>query len=180
MRNILFALTLIVAFAAGGITVNQYLRPATAAQDSEQDQGNEGSSSNGSTTTNDTEDKKGHGYMDHKELMGDVDHTVTNIDNGVVIDMTSTNEETIRLIREHKAKKQEHMKNHASKWHGGGDITRSVENIDNGVRVTITSDDPETVQRLQEHKANGMKHGGRKHHGGHWSKGMHQQEVSES
>ena len=35
MRNILIALTLIVVFVAGGVTVNQYLRPATAAQDDE-------------------------------------------------------------------------------------------------------------------------------------------------
>ncbi len=178
MRNIFVALALVVTFIAGGITVNQYLRPATAAQDNEPAAVSDDSSADESSTANKSNGEKCQTYMGHKAGMGDVDHNVTNIDNGVVIEMTSTDEETVRMIQEHKANKQEHMGKHG--WRHGSDLTKNVENIDNGVRVTITSDDPNTVQRLQEHKAGCMKYGDGKYHGGRWSTGKHMKEVSES
>ena len=187
MRNILIALTLIVVFIAGGVTVNQYLRPVAAAQDGEVvvPASPEPAVVEVIEKNDDDNEVVPDSSVSHKSFGGNVEYTVTNIDNGVVLEMTSTDAEVVQMIQEHKAKKQEHManKDHMGKWYGsksGSNLTKNIENIDNGVRVTITSDDPDAVQQLQEHKAGGMKHGNGKQHGGYWGAGKHMKGMSES
>ncbi|MCD6218509.1 hypothetical protein J7L05_11740 [bacterium] len=89
-----------------------------------------------------------------------VDRTVTNIDNGVIIELTSSDPDVVKRIQERKETRRG----------GGGDncdspkAKRTVENIKDGVRITITSDDPDTVKQIQE-KAKKRKRG-RKGRGG--------------
>lgn len=74
-----------------------------------------------------------------------VDRSVTNINNGVVIELTSSDPDVVKRIQERKETRKG----------GGGDkcdapkAERTVKNIKDGVRITITSDDPDTVEMIQ-------------------------------
>jgi TusA-related sulfurtransferase len=89
-----------------------------------------------------------------------VDRSVTNIDNGVIIELTSSDPDVVKRIQERKETRRG----------GGGNncdspkAERTVKNIKDGVRITITSDDPDTVSQIQE-KAKKRKRG-RKGRGG--------------
>ncbi len=73
---------------------------------------------------------------------------VTNIDNGVMVQITSDNPKTIKKIQEKTAK---------CKCDGKMNAQCEVTKIDNGATIRITSDDPEMVKHIQECHANGMK-----------------------
>jgi len=148
MKKILLSLALIATFVAGGITVNSYLGTVEAQEVD--------------VASSHDESEEGHWGMmgrhgseeNHEAMMGeDVDHQVTNIDNGVVIEVTSSDPETVALIQEHHLNKE--GDEGFGHWGDKLDVTRSVENIDNGVRMTLTSDDPDTVELLQTRSASG-------------------------
>lgn len=145
MKKLLLGLTLVAVFVAGGITVNSYIGTVEAQENGGSAYGNE----NGHWGM-----RGGHGLgEDHEAMMGkDIDHQVTNIDNGVVIEATSSDPETVAFIQEHMAKRGDEGSRH---WGNKLDVTRSVENINNGVRMTLTSDDPDTVELLQNRSASG-------------------------
>lgn len=162
MKKIFLALALVAVFVAGGIAANSYLGIAEAQE-------------NGSNPAHDESEcgmegscgmRGGHGPGENYKAMAgkDVDHQVTNTDNGVVIEVTSSDSETVALIQEHMAKEGDE----GSKHRGGKfNVTRSVENIDNGVRMTMASDDPNTVEMLQKRSASGKgMFGGCGRHGG--------------
>ena len=79
-----------------------------------------------------------------RELSDSIERSVENIDNGVIITMTSDDADAVEMLQSREAKGPQN-----------DDVTRTQENIDNGVRITITSDDEDTVAKIQEHAAEG-------------------------
>ena len=74
-----------------------------------------------------------------------VTREVTNIDNGIVMTMTSTDPEMVAKLQTEKENKFKNKKADRA-------VTHTKENIENGVRITITSSDADTVTRLQSKK----------------------------
>jgi TusA-related sulfurtransferase len=79
-------------------------------------------------------------------------HAVTNLDNGVKIEITSTDPKVAAMIKDETAT--------CPKQGCAGDcpmqakgVTRTVEKTDTGVVITATSTDAATVKALQEHAA---------------------------
>jgi len=96
---------------------------------------------------------------EQKKFQDSVTREVTNIDNGIVMTMTSSNPEIVAKLQ---APREERGPKH-------DDVQNVTENIENGVRITITSTDADTVTRLQtkkEGKGFGM-HGRGQIGGGH-------------
>jgi len=79
--------------------------------------------------------------------LADIDRQTTIIDNGVVLELTSSDAEVVDKIQQFGSKEDGQLPH--KQWKSS-DITKDVELIGNGVRITITSDDPDTVTRLQE------------------------------
>ena len=77
----------------------------------------------------------------------DINRQITVIDNGIILELTSSNAETVDKIQQFKSEK--HGQFPYKKWKSSN-ITKDIELIDNGVRITITSDDLDIVTRLQE------------------------------
>lgn len=88
-----------------------------------------------------------------KPFLEDVTHSVELIDNGVIITITTDNEDTLLLIQE-KAKE-------APKGPMMEEVDREIELISNGVQITLTSEDPEVVEKLQNAPKPGSQHEGR-------------------
>lgn len=80
--------------------------------------------------------------------MKDAKVEVTNLDNGITVQITSDNPEVAKAIRKHKGD---------CKCEGLKDIKFKSKKVDNGVILTITSKDPEVVKQIQERQANCMK-----------------------
>ena len=157
MKKLFSGLALVSVFVAGGMTIGQVM-----AQDGSANVPHD------EMSVNHNESVKGHCGMkgfcgkrgghgsgeNHEAMMGkDVDHQVTNIDNGVVIEATSSDSETVALIQEHHLSKEDG--DISKRWGGKLNVERSVENIDNGVRMTMTSDNPDTVEMLQKRSTSG-------------------------
>ena len=87
-----------------------------------------------------------HMGMRGPKLPSDVIRTVTNISNGVQIDMTSTNATTVQTLQS--------MPNPPTPKNSTT-TTVTKSNLDNGVRITITSTDSTEVQKIQTREANG-------------------------
>ena len=86
---------------------------------------------------------------------GAVNHEITQLDNGIAIDITSDDSKVVEKIQSKKP--------HAPK---DDSVSVSSENLDNGVRVTITSDDADVVEKIQSRSSKGprgMRRGGRMH-----------------
>lgn len=83
-------------------------------------------------------------FAQMRELSDSIERSVENIDNGVIITMTSDDADAVEMLQSREAKGPQN-----------DDVTRTQENIDNGVRITITSDDEDTVAKIQEHAAEG-------------------------
>lgn len=80
-----------------------------------------------------------------------IQRSVENIDNGVIMTVTSDDEDVVTHLQ---------SKERPEPRHEG--VLRTVENIENGVRITVTSNDPETVERIQNrHENEGWGHGRR-------------------
>ena len=73
---------------------------------------------------------------------------VTNLDNGITVQITSDNPEVAKAIQKHKGD---------CKCEGLKDAKFESKKVDNGVIITITSKDPEVVKQIQEQQANCFK-----------------------
>jgi len=82
--------------------------------------------------------------MNRENAGAEITKTVTNLENGVQIDVTSDDADIVSKIqsREQRTPRRD-------------DVTLTQENISNGVRITITTTDPEKVERLQKRAENG-------------------------
>ncbi len=80
--------------------------------------------------------------------MKDAKVEVTNLDNGITVQITSDNPEVAKAIQKHKGDcKCEDLK----------DVKFKSKKVDNGIILTITSKDPEVVKQIQEQQANCFK-----------------------
>jgi TusA-related sulfurtransferase len=79
-------------------------------------------------------------------------HTVTNLENGVKVTITSTDPKVVAQIKDETAScpKQGCAKDCPMQAKG---VTRTVEKTDTGVVITATAADAATVKALQEHAA---------------------------
>ncbi|QQS59365.1 hypothetical protein IPN35_00540 [Candidatus Peregrinibacteria bacterium] len=108
-----------------------------------------------------------------RELHDSITRTTENIENGVVITMTSDNQEAVTMLQSKESKEPRR-----------DNVARTQENIENGIKITITSDDPEIVKEIQAHTEDGRgpefghrgKRGGG--HGGCHGKWQDQEEES--
>jgi len=80
--------------------------------------------------------------------MKDAKVEITNLDNGIVVSITSDDTEAAKQIQKHrKDYKCDDLKG----------VKFKSKKTDNGVMMTITSKDPEVVKQIQGHQANCMK-----------------------
>lgn len=77
-----------------------------------------------------------------------IDHEVEEIDKGVVVTITTDDEDALAHIQERAGEERE----------GPEGVEREVEYLDNGVQITITAEDEETIEKIQD----GPKRGGHK------------------
>jgi TusA-related sulfurtransferase len=84
-----------------------------------------------------------------------VTRTVTNTENGVLIEVSSDDADVVTLIQSRHPERPEGTPRREA-------VERKVTNIENGVAVDITSDDPEVVQRIQKRFAETPDQGFRK------------------
>jgi len=73
---------------------------------------------------------------------------VTNIANGITVQITSDDPEVVKQIQECAAN---------CKCEGKKNVKCEMTNVANGVTMTITSDDPKVVKKIQERRANCLK-----------------------
>ncbi len=90
------------------------------------------------------------GRMEKPKFGENVTRTVTNISNGVQIQMTSTDAATVTKLQSFKAP-QPPAENEGAK------PTVTQTNIENGVQITITSTNAAIVTKIQEHEKNDRK-----------------------
>ncbi len=100
--------------------------------------------------------KGGHGIhgRGHKgnRKMQNVIREVESIENGVVMTLTSDDED---VVTKHQSKEFPEPRDE--------DVEKAVKIIDNGIRISITSGVSETIKRIQSMKE--YPHGGRRGHG---------------
>ncbi|MCF7812443.1 hypothetical protein K9M59_02500 [Candidatus Gracilibacteria bacterium] len=92
-----------------------------------------------------------------KTMRETISRTVENIDNGIIMTITSDNAEAVEHILSRHDGDQDKMP-------AREDVQKTIEQLSNGVRITITSDDPEVIERIQS------RHSGEKEGRG-WGKG---------
>lgn len=80
--------------------------------------------------------------------MKDAKVEVSNIDNGITVQITSDNPETAKAIQKHKGD---------CKCKCTKDTKFESKKVDNGIILTITSKDSEVVKQIQELQANCFK-----------------------
>lgn len=80
--------------------------------------------------------------------MKDAKVEVSNLDNGITVQITSDNPETVKAIQKHKGD---------CKCDGLKDVKFESKKVDNGIILTITSNDPEAVKQIQEKQASCLK-----------------------
>lgn len=78
-------------------------------------------------------------------VMKDAKVEVTNLDNGITVQITSDNPEVIKTIQKHKGD---------CKCEGLKDVKFESKKTDNGIILTITSKDPEVAKQIQDQQAN--------------------------
>jgi acylphosphatase len=78
----------------------------------------------------------------------EIERTVENIENGVVVTLTSDDPDTVERL-------QDIPEHPPQGGMGHENVEREVEILDNGVKFTLTSDDSEIVEKLQEHALHG-------------------------
>ncbi|MFH1335571.1 MAG: hypothetical protein ABII96_03555 [Candidatus Zixiibacteriota bacterium] len=81
-------------------------------------------------------------------MMKDAKVEVTNLDNGVTVQITSDNPDVAKAIQKHK---------NNCKCEGLKDIKFKSKKVDNGIILTITSKNPEVVKLIQDKQANCFK-----------------------
>ena len=88
----------------------------------------------------------------------DVAHALT--DDGVILTMTSDDEEVVARLHERLADGDLPMLHHADEERFA-DVEFATNELDNGVEIIVSSDDPDVVERIQERAENGGRgHGG--------------------
>ena len=75
-------------------------------------------------------------------LSEDIERTVETIDNGVVITLTTDDEEALEKLLDMPSDMPEDAP-------FADDVTREITVLDNGVQITLTSEDADVVERLQ-------------------------------
>ena len=140
-KKIISGLLLLATFVAGGVAFQVVPRLS---------HGNRTSFSHGDLKNGDWDKKelfmkmKGmHEGGEYKEWFENVDKEVTNIDNGITVDITSEDADTVTKIQEKYSEDDE------SKESDKVSKETKIEVIDNGIRMTITSDDPEMIEKIQ-------------------------------
>ena len=89
-----------------------------------------------------------HEKADCPMMMKGVERSATNLDNGVVITLTTSDAEQVKALQTKLAEKMEGGCECGCPVHGK-DVKRNLENTDNGVKLTVTSDAKEQVKALQ-------------------------------
>lgn len=82
---------------------------------------------------------------DRESRQESINRTVENIDNGVLVTVTSTNQEVVDHLQ---------SKDRPEPQREG--ILRTVQNIESGVQMTITSDDADLVSHIQDREQDGF------------------------
>ncbi len=80
--------------------------------------------------------------------MKDAKVEVSNLDNGITVQITSDNPEAVKAIQKCKGD---------CKCDGLKDVKFQSKKVDNGIILTITSKDPEAVKLIQDKQANCFK-----------------------
>ncbi|MCF7917876.1 hypothetical protein K9L27_02640 [Candidatus Gracilibacteria bacterium] len=78
-------------------------------------------------------------HEEMQTLRETITRNVENIDNGVVITMTSDNADAVAHLQYRENEKEPRQEG----------VTKVTENISNGIRITITSDDEDMIEKLQ-------------------------------
>ena len=94
---------------------------------------------------------------DRGGIHSQVEREVSIIDNGVVITLTSENQEVVDKL--HNPPEHDHEPHNE-------EVEREVENLENGIEITLTTDDPEILERIQTRAENGKWHPRGRHHKG--------------
>jgi len=171
MKKLLPSIALIAVFIFAGIISSNFTDRANAESDGEKHSYIH-KFTNHKWSDSDHEGKKDYEWKNKSEdnsKLGfygeDVSRKVEIIENGITIEITSSDSETIARIQEFAT--NEDGKGGHKRW-GSSSITKNTEIIDGGVKTTITSDDPDKVTLLQEKLGSGSKFlGFRKHHQGY-------------
>ncbi len=90
-----------------------------------------------------------------------ITRTVTNIENGVRIEVSTDDPALVQRIQERHAESANHPRGRMFK-----NVTRTVTDTDTGVVIEMTSDDPDVVAQLQKRFAEGSGPGF-----GRWNRG---------
>ena len=85
---------------------------------------------------------------------------VENIDNGIVLTITSDDAEIVEKIQN---RERQDSKNEA--------VNKTVEEVSNGIKITITSDDAELVEKIQERSGKRMEKRGNRGNKGNRRRG---------
>lgn len=80
----------------------------------------------------------------HPQFMENVDRSLEEIDNGVVITLTTDDADTLEKLQQMEENLDESKRPDFMQ-----EVERSVEILDNGVQITLTSEDAEIVEKLQ-------------------------------
>jgi len=173
MKKLLPGIVLIAVFVLAGVVSSNFTGQANAEKDSEKHSYNHTFTKHG-WLKRDHDGEKEHGWKfksgnhlgQRSGLFSeDVNRQIEIIENGVTIEITSSDTETITRIQEFGTN-EDSQKRHKG-W-SSPSITKDTEIIDGGVRITVISDDPDEVTRLQEKLTSDNKSSGfRWHHRNH-------------
>lgn len=87
-----------------------------------------------------------------------VTRSVENIENGVIITLTTEDEESLEHLQN-----MTEMPTHGPMMDWMEDVDQAINVLDNGVEITLTSEDPEVVEKLQNLPEPGSMGGGPGH-----------------
>jgi len=118
---------------------------------------------NGEITLEELRDKRDKN-RDHERSKEEVlIHDFSIIDNGVVIEITTEDEEALERLQERLAHGPPEGAEADGEHAFASAINRELNTIENGVEITITSEDPDIIEKIQERAEEG--HFPSKHHG---------------
>jgi len=169
MKKILLSLVIVAIFVLGVVVSSSFTGQANAQKDSEKNYNHSFTKHQWSET--DYVGKKDYDWKfknsDHSNkriglFSEDLERKVEAIENGIIIEITSSDPETVTRIQEFENSEKD-LKSNGSRY--SSNITKDKEIIESGIRITITSDDPDKVIWLQEKLTSSDKFFGfRRHH----------------
>ena len=83
---------------------------------------------------------------ERKELHTKMNREVTQIDNGIIMTVTTDDQDLLEKMR---------TNTHAPKCAMENVVVDKID-LDNGFQVTITTDNPETLEKIQNHEGKGF------------------------